>query len=53
VVIEGQGDIADICRLTCLEENVQVVPASAGESLPRLEVIGTKVFLRMDAEPEK
>jgi DNA-binding MarR family transcriptional regulator len=47
VVIEGQGDIADICRLTCLEEGVQVVPASASEGLPHLEVIGTKVFLRL------
>ena len=47
VMIDGEGDIADICRLTCLEQGVRVIPAagkSAGDP-PVLEVRGSKVFL--------
>jgi DNA-binding MarR family transcriptional regulator len=55
VRIEGDGDIADICRLTCLEQGIKVVSAEAirhdiapnPPQSPTLEVHGTKVFLRM------
>jgi DNA-binding MarR family transcriptional regulator len=52
VQISGEGDIADICRLTCLEQGVEVIPTIDGEfpSLPVIEVSGMKVHLRM---PEK
>ena len=42
--ISGDGDVADICRLTCLEQGVVVVDT---EHLPMLEVEGMKVFLRL------
>jgi len=49
VHIAGEGDIADICRLTCLEQGIAVAPQSDGTTaqLPVLEVSGTKVILRM------
>lgn len=51
VYIVGDGDIADICRLTCLEMGVRAVESGAaapGECTPALEVIGTRVFLRLE-----
>lgn len=52
VQITGEGDIADICRLTCLEQAIEVValPDETNPSLPVIEVTGMKVQLRM---PEK
>lgn len=50
VYIDGEGDIADICRLTCLEMGVRVAERSAAapdDRTPALEVIGTKVCLRI------
>ena len=50
VVLVGDGDIADICRLTCLEMGIRVNDSAAsisGDHLPVLEVIGTRVFLRL------
>lgn len=44
VLIDGEGDIADICRLTCLEQGVHVLQDSV--SIPTLEVRGTKVYLK-------
>lgn len=43
VQLIGDGDIADICRLTCLEQGISV---TNDESLPTLEVNGMKVQLR-------
>jgi len=45
--IEGEGDVADICRLTCLEQHIAVVN---DPSLPVLEVQGTKVVLRLEVD---
>ncbi len=42
VRILGEGDIAEICRLTCLEQGVRV---DNDPALPALEVRGWKVFL--------
>lgn len=42
VSIQGDGDMAEICRLTCLEQGVTVVEASG---VPVLEVHGTRVQL--------
>jgi len=44
VRIIGEGDIADICRLSCLEQGVAVVQEL---SVPALEIKGYKVFLNM------
>ncbi|MCX8062511.1 MAG: winged helix-turn-helix transcriptional regulator [Anaerolineales bacterium] len=45
VRIDGQGDIAEICRLTCLEQGIAI---SEDGALPILQVDGTKVRLQMD-----
>ena len=42
VRIQGEGDMAEICRLTCLEQSITVVEASG---VPVLEVHGTRVQL--------
>jgi DNA-binding MarR family transcriptional regulator len=44
VRIIGEGDIADICRLSCLEQGVAIVQEM---SAPALEIKGYKVFLNM------
>lgn len=51
VCIHGDGDIADICRLSCLEQGIKVIeehPQSPENNVPVLDVIGTKVFLEME-----
>src|SRR5512137_1296311 len=42
VCIIGTGDVADICKLTCLEQGISIV---VDESAPTLEVTGLKVIL--------
>jgi predicted transcriptional regulator len=42
ISLRGEGDVADICRLTCLEQGIEVVPE--GE-LPVLTVTGLTVRL--------
>jgi DNA-binding MarR family transcriptional regulator len=52
VTIVGDGDLADICRLTCLEQGMRVLEASqavADGKIPALEVQGTKVFLHIES----
>jgi len=44
--ITGKGDVADICRLTCLEHGISVV---TDEDVPVLRVEATKVTLQMEA----
>lgn len=44
-MIQGDGDIAEICRLSCLEHGVSVVE---DEEVPILAVHGYKVILQMD-----
>jgi DNA-binding MarR family transcriptional regulator len=51
----GDGDVADICRLTCLEQGVKVIdppgnPVKEGaeDHFPVLEVKGVKVSLKME-----
>ena len=45
VRIEGEGDIADICRLTCLEQGMAVTEEL---SAPVMEVRATKVSLHYE-----
>ncbi len=42
ITLQGEGDVADICRLTCLEQGVAVVPDAGG---PILVISGLKVRL--------
>ncbi len=44
VRIKGDGDVADICRLTCLEQGIAVVPDA---DAPELELRGWKIVLNM------
>jgi DNA-binding MarR family transcriptional regulator len=54
VRISGEGDIADICRLTCLEQGIGAVDGGDGNprGLPVLEVRGTRVQLHMERSHE-
>lgn len=45
----GEGDVADICRLSCLEQDIEIVKDG---SAPVLEVKGFKVILRLEAANE-
>ena len=44
VRIVGEGDIAEICRLSCLEQGFAVVQ---DKNVPALEIKGYKVFLNV------
>jgi DNA-binding MarR family transcriptional regulator len=46
VRLQGEGDVADICRLTCLEHGFEVVE---DHQAPLLRIVGLKIFL--DEEP--
>ena len=45
VRILGKGDVVDICRLTCIEQGIEVVN---DKDAPILQVDGFKVQLRME-----
>jgi DNA-binding MarR family transcriptional regulator len=45
VRIEGDGDLADVCRLTCLEQGIEIVE---DEPAPTLVIQGLKVLLKME-----
>jgi len=47
VQILGEGDVADICRLTCLEQGMTIV---SDTDAPQLEVTGLKVILHLEVE---
>ena len=48
VRLEGDGDIAEVCRLTCLEQHIRLTKASTA---PTLRVDGLQV--RLDQEQHK
>jgi DNA-binding MarR family transcriptional regulator len=52
VYIDGEGDIADICHLTCLEQGLTTLetPDGSNENVPVLEVNGMQVQLLMKEE---
>ena len=45
VRIQGTGDVADICKLTCIEQGIDVVTQ---KNIPTLQVDGIKVQLHME-----
>ncbi len=42
VQLEGEGDVAEVCRLTCLEKNFQIVQK---KGTPRLVINGLKIMI--------
>jgi DNA-binding MarR family transcriptional regulator len=48
VRIQGEGDIADICRLTCIEMGVGI---SDGPGVPLLELHGMRVVVHLEDLP--
>jgi DNA-binding MarR family transcriptional regulator len=44
VRLNGDGDIADICRLTCLEQGITV---DNNPNAPVLQLVGLKIFIEM------
>jgi DNA-binding MarR family transcriptional regulator len=49
VSIHGEGDVADICRLSCLEQGVAL---TTDVYAPELEIVGLKVFLHLGGNHE-
>lgn len=47
IYLEGEGDVADICRLTCLEKGM--ILSAERDHLPVLRVQGLKVILDFDS----
>lgn len=47
IYLDGEGDVADICRLTCLEKGISVL--SERDHIPVLRVQGLKVFVELEA----
>ncbi|MBN1305110.1 MAG: winged helix-turn-helix transcriptional regulator [Anaerolineales bacterium] len=45
ICLQGQGDVADICRLTCIEQGFELVEDGR---TPVLEVRGMKILLNME-----
>jgi DNA-binding MarR family transcriptional regulator len=46
IFIEGEGDVADICRLTCLEKGIKIILDK--DHTPVLRVQGLKVFVEWE-----
>jgi len=46
----GDGDVADVCRLTCLEQGVSI---TSDAETPVLEVNGFNVVLNMESDHEE
>jgi DNA-binding MarR family transcriptional regulator len=46
VSVHGEGDVADICRLSCLEQGIAI---TTDGNAPVLEVIGLKVLLDLES----
>jgi DNA-binding MarR family transcriptional regulator len=49
VSIQGEGDVADICRLSCLEQGVAL---TSDVYAPVLKIVGLKVFLHLGGNHE-
>jgi DNA-binding MarR family transcriptional regulator len=47
IFLEGEGDVAEICRLTCIEKGIRL--AEVKDHTPVLHVQGLKVFVEWEA----
>jgi DNA-binding MarR family transcriptional regulator len=50
--VRGDGDVADVCRLTCLEMGIRVLEDGADEGTAALAVEGNKIRFQESGEPE-
>ena len=55
VSLEGSGDVAEIARLTCLEQGVTVTAqfsndGASAKEYPLLKIIGLKVFVELEEQ---
>jgi DNA-binding MarR family transcriptional regulator len=48
VRIEGDGDVAEVCRLTCMEQNIGLC---TDHNAPVLRINGLKVFIETEEKP--
>ncbi len=48
IYIEGDGEVAEICRLTCLEKGIRIMHEK--DHVPVLRIQGLKVFIEMEDE---
>lgn len=49
VYIDGDGDIAEVCRLTCMERGFKTAEARH-DDIPSVEIVGCKLFLHTKNE---
>jgi DNA-binding MarR family transcriptional regulator len=47
VQVRGEGDVAEICRLTCLEQGLEVVSDGGA---PVFRIVDLKIFVEMEAQ---
>jgi len=47
VQVRGDGDVAEICRLTCLEQGLEVVSDGGA---PVFRIVDLKIFVEMEAQ---
>jgi DNA-binding MarR family transcriptional regulator len=43
VILNGDGEVADVCRLSCLEQEIEVLPSG---NIPELILEGYKILIR-------
>lgn len=48
--IVGSGDVADVCRLTCMEQGIQIVHEA---DAPELRIEGYKVVLKLGSKDDR
>jgi len=53
VVIEGSGDLEEVCRLSCLEQGMPVAKARRANGLPVLQVDGARSKLLLPEKKEE
>ena len=51
VCIFGEGEVAEICRLTCLEQNMKIL--ESGDHVPVLRVNELKIYIEFTEEQAK
>ncbi len=51
VWIDGDGEIAEVCRLTCMEYGLEVLPLPSGDRTAVLEIRGREIYLRGEEIP--
>ena len=46
VQLEGEGEVVDVCRLTCLEQGLHIV---TDHRCPKLKVVGLRIFVEEES----